>query len=55
MIILLDLAIAALYAYGGWRLWRVHGEQLGLVMLIVIGLTMLVAVFAVLFAGFTFY
>ena len=47
--IVVDLALEVLFAYGGWRLWHVHRERLGFVILIVAASSIPVAVFAALF------
>ena len=46
--LIVDVAFVILLGYGGWRLWRHHDEQLGLVMLIATGVGIFAFAYAVL-------
>ena len=50
---LIDMALIVLLGYGGWRLWRYHHERLGLVMVIVAGLSIALTSFGMLFLAAT--
>ncbi len=50
---LIDMALIVLLGYGGWRRWRHHDEQLGLVMVIAAGLSIAVTAFGMLFLAAT--